>query len=208
MTKNRYIVEHCGVVILAAGSANRMGAVKQLLNYQGRSLIQNALKAALDAKPDAVAVVVGAHSELVSREIKARRPVVVINPDWQEGMASSIRRGIRAIQKKVRSIDGIIFMVCDQPFVTFSVLNDLLKTQRETGMPIVASSYEGRWGTPALFHRSFFSELSLLKGDTGARKILQENASLVATVDFPAGGIDIDTESDYQQLLQKNQPDD
>ena len=94
-------------------------------------------------------------------------------------------------------------MVCDQPYVSSSLLNDLLKKQRETGKPIVTSNYGETIGPPAFFHKTFFPELLKLQGDTGARKIIEQNNDKVATVLFPEGSIDIDTEEDYEELIQK-----
>ena len=117
-------------------------------------------------------------------------------------MASSLRCGLAAVQKMSADVDGIIFMVCDQPYITKSLLDCLLQAQHETGLPIVASSYEDKLGTPALFHKSFFVELMELKGDTGARKLIKQHEDLVTTVVFPKGIIDIDTRTDYEVLLQ------
>jgi molybdenum cofactor cytidylyltransferase len=91
-------------------------------------------------------------------------------------------------------------MVCDQPHLTSSLLNEMVSSQKKTGKPIVAAEYEGVRGTPVLFHRTFFPELLLLKGDRGAGKILQQQPELVATVSFPLGAIDIDTIENYKKL--------
>ena len=89
-------------------------------------------------------------------------------------------------------------MVCDQPFVSSSLLNELIATQKNTGKPIVTSQYENAIGPPALFHKTIFPELMELKGDAGARKIIEQRSNDVATVLFKKGNIDIDTEADYQ----------
>ncbi len=200
MNSSNYRILKGAVVVLAAGAGRRMGKVKPLLPYGGGSLVENALKAALGCGMDTVAVVVGYEAQAVKEEIGKWGPLIIENPEWAEGIGSSIRTAIRAIQQKDPGIDGIILMVCDQPFVTFSVLKALIKKQEETRMPITASRYDGIHGTPALFHRRFFPDLSHLEGDRGAGLLIKENASLVATVDFPAGGVDIDTGKDYEQL--------
>ena len=96
-------------------------------------------------------------------------------------------------------------MVCDQPHITAVLLNKLLAVQKETGKPIVACSYSGVTGTPALFHKSLFPALLSLKGDKGAGKLLQQQTVSVATVPFPEGAIDIDTMEDYKKLNQQGQ---
>jgi molybdenum cofactor cytidylyltransferase len=94
-------------------------------------------------------------------------------------------------------------MVCDQPFVSASLLFELITTQKERGKKIVASKYANTIGPPVLFHKSFFPELMELKGDTGARKLIKRHKDLVTTVAFPNGIIDIDTAADYEALKQK-----
>ena len=162
-------VEHCAIVVLAAGAGSRLGNPKQLLVYHGKSLLQHATLAALQTNLQPVVVVTGANSGVIKKQIKGIKVSMAENKDWQEGMASSLRCGLAAVLKIKPETDGIIFMVCDQPHVTESVLRCLLKAQQETGLPVVASSYENKLGTPALFHKSFFAGLMKLKGDTGAR---------------------------------------
>ena len=196
-----YTVGHTAVVILAAGKSSRMGTPKQLVTYKKKSLLRHAVESALETAMRPVIVVLGAHSNAVKKEMDGLNVELIKNREWQEGMASSLRCGLVAVQKMSNDIDGIIFMVCDQPFVTKSLLNSLLRAQNKTGFPIVASSYEGNLGTPALFHKSLFAKLMNLKGDTGARKLIRQDESLVTTVAFPKGIIDIDTKADYEALL-------
>lgn len=202
MSRIRNTVEHGAIVVLAAGMSSRLGSPKQLLVYQGKSLLKHVVNAALQTSMRPVVVVLGANSDAVKKEIEGTELMVVENEGWEEGMASSLRCGLAAVQKISADVDGIIFMVCDQPFVSKSLLESLLQAQHETGLPIVASSYEGKLGTPALFHQSLFAELMELKGDTGARKLIREHEDLVKTVAFPKGIIDIDTKADYDTLLQ------
>jgi molybdenum cofactor cytidylyltransferase len=189
-----------GVVILAAGASTRLGKPKQLLQYNNKSLLQNAIDAAIHSTAAPVVVVLGANAEQVSREIDKSTTNVLINTAWEEGMASSVRNGLNEILFFDPSIDAVIFMVCDQPFVSADVINDLINTQRETGKQIVTCTYGDAIGPPALFHKTLFHELMELKGDAGARKIIQRHSSDVATVLFEKGKIDIDTETDYRNL--------
>jgi molybdenum cofactor cytidylyltransferase len=100
---------------------------------------------------------------------------------------------------------GLILMVCDQPYVSAALLNDLLATHYNTGKPIVTSGYAGTVGPPTLFHRSIFPELLQLQGDAGARSVLNKHRDEVEIVSFPQGRQDIDTEEDYQRLSAGNQ---
>lgn len=199
----KYVIEHPAIVVLAAGMSSRLGTPKQLIEYNGKSLLLHTLNVALEANVRPVVVVIGAHSESIKKEIGSMELNKIENEQWEEGIASSIRRGIASVQEIDVQVDGIIFMVCDQPYVSTSLLNGLLSAQRETGMPIVASSYEKNLGTPALFHKMFFTELMGLTGDSGAKKLMKLHNNLVTTVLFPKGNVDIDTKADYEALLKK-----
>jgi molybdenum cofactor cytidylyltransferase len=195
-----YTVDHCAIVVLAAGMSRRLGSPKQLLVHQGRSLLRHAVDIALQTTMRPVVVVLGANNDLVKQELEGMEVEVVDNKEWQEGMASSLRCGLVAVQKMSPEVDGIIFLVCDQPYVSTSLLNDLVNKQRETGKPVVTSNYGEAIGPPVLFYKNIFQELLQLKGDAGARKIIQQRGDEVAAVLFPKGSIDIDTLADYDAL--------
>jgi molybdenum cofactor cytidylyltransferase len=198
----RYKVDQCAIVVLAAGMSSRLGSPKQLLVYKGKSLLQHSVNIALETSMRPVVIVTGSKSDTMKEQMKGLKIEIIDNEGWQEGIASSLRCGLAAVQKIRPGTDGIIFMVCDQPHVTKLLLDYLLRVQHETGLPVVASRYADSLGTPALFHQSFFAELMALKGDTGARKLIKQHEELVATVPFPEGIIDIDTKDDYEVLLQ------
>ena len=98
------------------------------------------------------------------------------------------------------AVEGVIIMVCDQPFVTSHLLNELIIAHQKTGKPIVASGYENTFGPPVFFHHSLFNELLQLKGDIGARGIIKQHTNEVEVVPFPDGTYDIDTEADYEKV--------
>ena len=178
-----------------------MGRPKQLLPYNGKSLLAHTVDTANDADANPIIVVVGANASLLEKEIEEKKVHIVENKEWKEGMASSVRCGLNTLVRVAPSSDAVIIMVCDQPFVSSSLLNELMATQKNTGKLIVTSQYENAIGPPALFHKNIFSELLALKGDAGARKIIEQRGTDVATVLFKKGNIDIDTEADYKALL-------
>jgi molybdenum cofactor cytidylyltransferase len=128
---------------------------------------------------------------------------VAINAGWQEGMASSIRMGIKAITEIDPSIEGVILLVCDQPFINAGLLTNLITTHKKTNKRIVACTYENTFGPPVFFHQSFFPELLQLKGDIGARSIVQQHIDDAEAIPFPEGTYDIDTDADYQKIKEK-----
>jgi len=193
-------VNSCGIVILAAGASTRLGKPKQLLQYRGKTLLGHAINEATNSNADAVVVIFGKDADLFKKEIDEKKIRVAINSSWEEGMASSVRLGLDTLLNAKPYIDAVIFMVCDQPHISSSILNELIKTQQKTTKQIVSCNYGESKGPPALFHKKYFKELMKLSGDAGARKIIQQNMNDVATILFPEGRIDIDTNEDYEAL--------
>jgi len=188
-------------IILAAGASSRLGQPKQNLLHNGQTLLQYAVDCAQQSNCGQIVVVLGANTDQI-------KPIdgttTLYNNHWQEGMASSIRLAIVELNKDT-SIENAIILLCDQPFISPGLLNSLIDKHSETGMPIVACAYGGTTGPPALFHRSLFAKLLLLQGHEGAKKILLAHAGETALVPFEKGSIDIDTLTDYENLI-KVQP--
>lgn len=198
--KSENISHQCAVILLAAGSSSRMGKPKQLLEYKEYNFLSHMLNIISSCKAGIVIVVLGANAEILEKEIDDKKVFKVMNNEWKEGIASSIRCGLTALPAILPSCEAVLLVTCDQPYVSASLLNDLIDTHTETGKPIVASSYANTYGIPALFHKSLFAELKNLKGDIGAKKIILEHKNLVAEIPFPLGNIDIDTMDDYKAL--------
>jgi molybdenum cofactor cytidylyltransferase len=197
----QYKIHKPAIVILAAGQSSRLGSPKQLLRFNEKSLLQHCVEEALQTNIPVI-MVVGANSQLIKYELKNLRITIAENKRWQEGMSTSLQCGLMAAKNLNNEIDGIIFMVSDQPFVSATLLNNLLRAQNENSLPIAACGYAGRLGTPVLFHKYFFDELIDLQGDSGAKKLIEKNKNLATEVSFPEGVIDIDTVEDYKDLLQ------
>jgi molybdenum cofactor cytidylyltransferase len=187
-----------GVIILAAGGSSRMGTPKQLLQYRGQSLIRRAAETALDSIYDRVVVVIGNKAEQIKAEIDDLSVSVIENRAWRDGMSTSIRVGMVELAKD--DPDAVVLMLCDQPFLTAEILNDLVFTHIKSTEPIVASTYDGIQGVPAFFTREFFDELRSLTADEGARRVILKHQQSVATVAFPEGAIDVDTPHEYEQI--------
>jgi molybdenum cofactor cytidylyltransferase len=195
---------HTKIIILAAGASTRLGSPKQLLQWQGRSLLQHTVQVAAEAVPKPV-VVLGVNAHQLQAELDADIAQIVHNSSWQEGIASSIHAGLSAVLNESPPAEQVIFMVCDQPYVSADLLKELIREQQETGKPIVASAYAGTLGIPALFTSAMFSQLLDLKGDMGAKRIIQQHPAKTATVHFPLGNIDIDTTEEYRDLVRKSE---
>lgn len=148
-----------------------------------------------------VVVVLGAFASELEKLIDQKKVHITENPNWQEGIASSIHTGLETLKRVALLSEAVILMVCDQPYLETEILNELIATQKRTGKPIVACRYGNTIGTPALFHRSLFAELLELKGDKGAKAIIESHMDNVETIAFHRGEIDIDTEDDYEGLV-------
>lgn len=199
--KNKNKTDPWGIILLAAGASSRLGKPKQLLSFNGRTLLHNAARAAVSSGADAIAVVLGACVSDIQDEVKDLPVDIVINKEYEKGMASSMVTGLHFLIKKYPALDGIVMMLCDQPFADAGHIRKLVDMHHTSGRPIVTSFYKGRKGVPAFFHKELFPELLQLKGDGGARDIIMKHGNESASVPFPLGAIDIDTPEDYEALI-------
>ena len=193
-----------GAVVLAAGSSSRMGSPKQTLRFRGESLLRRAALAALGAGCRPVVVVTGAHAELSRRELDGLDVLEVFNPRWETGMASSIRAGIGGLVSADADAAAAVLLLCDQPHVMAEVISRLVAAHRATGSPVVASTYGGSFGVPALFSRTLFAELTRLEGMSGAKKVIKRHASEAHFLPFRGGEVDVDTPDDFSRLIAKD----
>lgn len=190
------------ILLLAAGSSSRLGQPKQLLPYQGQTLLRRAAETAVAAasgKP--VVVVTGAlHEELLPELLGL--PVQIIRcVTWQQGMGASLKTGLKQLEALKYPLRGVTVMLCDQPFVTPALLEQLVATHAATGQPIVAAEYGAVRGVPVFFGPGALPLLANLPDSAGANQLLKKHPELVATVPFPEGAIDVDTPEQYATLL-------
>ena len=190
-------MRNIGAVVLAAGGSSRLGQPKQLLKFRGETLVRRVVGAAAEAGCDPIVVVVGETGAAIRDELRGTRATIIENPEWQRGLGTSIRCGLRDIAS---SLDAVILLTCDQPLVESSVIAELIAAKKGTGKPIVASSYANTLGVPALFDRSFFETLIALPNDSGAKSLIETHPGDTASIEFEAGAIDIDTPEDFERL--------
>ena len=193
-------MKRVAAVIIAAGSSSRLGQPKQLLTLDGEMLLQRTVRIAHEAGAAPLLVVLGAHREEIEARVDFSGTSIVLNRDWEEGMASSIRAGVEALEQDATEAEGVLLMVCDQPRLTAEHLSRMLERFRETGTIAVASVYEGKRGIPAIFPRQAFSELLALRGDKGARGLLSDPHRKVLEIALEGGEVDIDRPEDISHL--------
>lgn len=201
--KKLHDIASYGIVLLAAGASARLGRPKQLLPYRGDYLLTHAIKVAERVKTPVTVVVLGAEAEKLLHELRGFDIKPVVNQQFSDGMASSIRCGVQYILDYYPTITNMIMMVCDQPYVDTAHILSLIACHQATGAKIVASNYHDRKGVPALFNKEIFQELLNLQGDVGAKWIIEKYHTETATVFLPLGEIDIDTEEAYTELIMR-----
>jgi len=188
-------------IVLAAGASRRLGQPKQLLRHGGETMIARAVRLAGEAGAARVIAVLGAEQERIRAAVEFGNAIVVVNNDWELGMATSIQAGLRAVEEALPQVAGALILACDQPGLTAEHLQRLIEGfAAESGLAIVASAYAGGMGVPAVFPSGVFAALDGLKGDQGARALLMEAPCKVIALPFPGGEIDIDVPGDLEQL--------
>ena len=192
-----------GIIILAAGNSSRLGQPKQLLTFKDTTLLKNTIEAASLLPNAIVVVVIGSRHELMIKELDSSKIKISFNENWEFGMSSSIVKGMNDLLLINPDIEKCIISVCDQPFISHSVFENLIEEYNKEGKGIVASSYAETVGTPVLFDKKYFKDLLELKGQEGAKKILAKFQNDLNTVSFERGNIDIDTPEDYDKLIAK-----
>jgi molybdenum cofactor cytidylyltransferase len=192
-------------VVLAAGGSTRFSQPKQLLDWGGEPLVRHVVKTVLAAAVNQVVVVVGHRAEEVRAALAGLPVIVVVNPNWDYGLSTSVRSGLEAAAP---GWGAALFVQADQPLLTAAVINALIQRHRETLAPIVYPSFHGQRGTPTLFDRALAGELLAVEGDRGGSALLPKYRDRAQAVPVDNGGIleDIDTEDDYQRLRHRFSP--
>lgn len=195
------IAPKIGAVLLAAGASARLGEPKQLLVYGGRPLIARAADAILSAGISPLIVVLGAHAEKILPALAGLPVITVENHAWSEGMGSSIRTGVSALEKNAPTVGVALLALCDQPHFSRASI-ETLRAALAGSHTIAATRHGESAGVPALFRREHFPALRALTGAAGARGIISAHLAATAQVDLPEPAMDIDTPADWSRLTQ------
>jgi CTP:molybdopterin cytidylyltransferase MocA len=191
-------------LVLAAGASRRLGQPKQLLMHGGETLLARVIRLAKEAGATPVIAVLGAYHERILAAVPfnaLKNATPIVNGAWEQGIATSIHAGLTALEDCAPQASGALILGCDQPLLTGEHLRAMLDAFAAQPAPaIVASTYAGVQGIPAVFPRRVFAELRDLRGDQGARKLLMQTTLPVIALPFPGGEVDIDLPADLEQL--------
>jgi molybdenum cofactor cytidylyltransferase len=180
-------------IVLAAGGSSRFGSAKQLVRIAGRPMLHIAVTRAVEVAGNAVIVVLGARADELAPLLSHSPASIVINRDWREGLASSIRAGVGRLPP---ACSGVMLLLADQVAVSVEDLRRLAGAWRRQTEYVAAAIYGATVGVPAIFPRSVFGELLQLRGDQGARALIQRNPDRIVRVPMESAGVDIDTPED------------
>ena len=185
-------------VVVAAGSSSRMTAVKQLLPWKDTTMLGYVIKQLKEAGAAQVFVVLGAQQKEISNKIDNSNITIIYNDNWSQGMGTSIAKTITYLMDKQLDYDGLLAAACDQPLIKLDHYKKLINSCINSGR-IITSSYSGGSGIPVVFDKIYFSELSTLAEDVGAKSIVKKHLDRLIQIDAPEAAIDLDTEERYEQ---------
>jgi molybdenum cofactor cytidylyltransferase len=183
---------------MAAGGSTRLDSPKQLLKWGNDYLINHIIRIVSSANIDSIYLILGSHAEEIRKILIKQDISILINPDWQRGMSSSIKTGLAALPADV---DAAFILLVDQPFITSTLLSQLIQKISPGNFKIAAPRVGQQQCNPVLFHRDLFPEIMQISGDKGAKALL--SAKEVGWVDWSDKRLmlDIDSKDDYRKAL-------
>ena len=187
-------------ILLAAGQSKRMGELKQLMPFGQSTIVAQAVDNLLGSAVDEVIVVVGYKAEDVIKAIAAKPVKLVINPDYEQGMSTSVIAGLNLAHSRVQ---GVMLALGDQPLVDSQTIDRLIEEFCNHDKGIAVPTYQGRRGHPIIFAIKYKEQLLKLRGDVGGRQIIKDHPDdvLEVAVDSESIVADFDTTDDYQAYV-------
>jgi molybdenum cofactor cytidylyltransferase len=187
-------------IILAAGESKRMGEPKQLMPFGQSTILEKAIDNLLSSAVNEIIVVLGYKAEEVLKTIATKPVKIAINPDYKQGMSTSIIAGLSLI---ARQAQAVMLALGDQPLVDSQTINQLIEEFYNHDKGIVVPTYHGKRGHPVIFAIKYKQKLLELTGDIGGREVIKDHPDdiLEVAVDSESVISDIDTINDYRSQL-------
>ena len=190
-----------GVIILAAGKASRMGEPKALLSYNGHSFLLNTFNLAQSVHPKGIVTVLGHYFDQMSAHCNTHKIPFVLNEAYEIGMSSSIQCGLTYLLSYFPKVNMVLILLADQPKINTEHISALLHKVKSSKSLMVCTAYSATFGVPAVFKKEYFHELLELKGEKGAKNLIEKGVlNHKNTVLCEDGNMDIDTPEDYKKL--------
>ena len=188
-------------ILLAAGESKRMGVNKLALPWGRKTVLERCVDVLVRSNIKEVVVVLSDRTKALGNRLRGPKVRLVMNPNYERGMSTSIRRGVQAVDRKS---DGILIALGDQPLLRTKTINALIHALVQEKGKIIVPIFRGSRGHPVLFGPTFKKELLQLKGDVGARSLLQRHPKSVFEVRTRSEGVvvDVDTWNDYRRVSQ------
>lgn len=180
-----------------------MGSPKQLLRVGPSTLLRRSVEQAIASSVRDTFVVIGANAEQMREELRGLPVRLVENERFAEGIGTSISAAIQTIERELPAFDAVVLLTCDQPNVSVATIDELIAEHTRSGAALVASAYAETLGVPALFARDYFSVLSELPPDRGAKEILMQHPDEVVAVSSEPAAVDLDTPADYERFTRE-----
>ncbi|MEA2433906.1 MAG: molybdenum cofactor cytidylyltransferase [Actinomycetota bacterium] len=189
-------------IILAAGASTRLGQPKQLLDIDGRPLLQHVVDAAANAAVDEIVVVLGHESDRIAEALRLPSTArVVVNPDYMRGQSTSLLLGLRSLDPLS---DAAVLLLGDQPRLPATAIDAVIDAFLKGGSPIVRAIWDGTPGHPVVVARAEWAGFEALTGDTGARDVLRDSPR-VAKVAMEGPPVDdVDTWEQYEKVRDRH----
>jgi molybdenum cofactor cytidylyltransferase len=187
-------------ILLAAGLSSRMGSNKMLFELDGESVLRGAARRAIAAGLSPLLVVLGHQREKTEPEVAGLACEVVYNPDFEEGITSSLRAGLAALAAHPE-VQGAVVMLADMPYVTSAMLAALVARYRSSPAPLVVSDYEGVHAPPMLYDQSLFEELTAMTETGCGKQVVKRHRHEAEVLAWPAQALsDLDVPEDYARV--------
>ncbi|HVT56942.1 MAG TPA: nucleotidyltransferase family protein [Thermoanaerobaculia bacterium] len=187
-----------GGILLAAGTSSRMGSNKLLFELEGESLLRRAVRRALAGGLDPLVVVLGHQAGRAAEELQGLACQVVVNPDYERGITSSLHAGLAALPARVQAA---MVLLADMPLVGAEMIAQLIARYRATEAPLVISDYEGVNAPPMLYDRALFGELRTMQGGGCGRQVVKRHRGQAEVMPWPAAALsDLDVPEDYARI--------
>jgi molybdenum cofactor cytidylyltransferase len=181
-------------VVLAAGESRRMGGANKLtMHVDGTPMVARVVDAVRQSRAERVIVVTGHEPERIEEALSGRNVEVVHNPDYAEGIGTSVRAGIAALGDDVQ---GALVALGDMPWVSAEVIDRLVDAFTSDGeLSIVIPMFGGKRGNPVLWGSQHFPELLALTGDVGGKALFHRHAAAICYVDVESASVNIDVDT-------------